>query len=191
MSEKETARTEAAVESPPHTSSDAHYASEEPTGDVALPPGWMYRHRKIAGINIPWYASPKIQLGMVAFVCFLCPGMFNALSGMGGGGKTDATLADNMVSSTPLSIHPNRKPNSLRNRTPPFTLLSLFSVSLEEHSSTGLVLNGRWHSVESDTVFTPSPCSFPFTPVSEASTSLRARFLASAQVYYGLPRAPS
>jgi hypothetical protein len=35
---------------------------------------------------------------MVAFVCFMCPGMFNALGGLGGGGKTDATLADNMVS---------------------------------------------------------------------------------------------
>jgi hypothetical protein len=28
----------------------------------------------------------------------MCPGMFNALGGLGGGGKTDATLADNMVS---------------------------------------------------------------------------------------------
>jgi hypothetical protein len=33
----------------------------------------------------------------VAFVCFLCPGMFNALTGLGGGGKTSTTLADNMV----------------------------------------------------------------------------------------------
>jgi hypothetical protein len=35
---------------------------------------------------------------MVALVCFLCPGMFNALGGMGGGGKADTNLADNMVS---------------------------------------------------------------------------------------------
>lgn len=34
---------------------------------------------------------------MVAFVCFLCPGMFNALSGLGGGGKSDPGLADKMV----------------------------------------------------------------------------------------------
>lgn len=58
----------------------------------------MYRERHVGPLAIPWYASPKIQLGMVAFVCFLCPGMFNALSGMGGGGKTDPTLSDNMVS---------------------------------------------------------------------------------------------
>ena len=106
MSEKETIGTESAaapVEATPNTSTDAHYVSEEPTGDIALPAGWKYRGRRIAGINIPWYASPRIQLGMVAFVCFLCPGMFNALGGMGGGGKTDATLADNMVSFTPTS----------------------------------------------------------------------------------------
>ncbi|PNY22488.1 UNC93-like protein [Tolypocladium capitatum] len=66
------------------------------TDVVDLPAGWRYRQRRIFGFNIPWYASPKTQLGMVAFVCFLCPGMFNALGGMGGGGKTDATLADNM-----------------------------------------------------------------------------------------------
>lgn len=76
----------------------------EPTTGVVLPSGWMYRQRKIGPLNIPWYASPKVQLVMVAFVCFLCPGMFNALSGMGGGGKTDATLADQMVN-YPL-IHP-------------------------------------------------------------------------------------
>jgi len=69
---------------------------EEPTGVVDVPGTWKYRARKIGPITIPWYASPKIQLGMVAFVCFLCPGMFNALGGMGGGGKTDPTLADNM-----------------------------------------------------------------------------------------------
>jgi len=99
MSEKETVGTESAaapVEATRNPSSEAHYTGEEPTGDIVLPSGWKYRGRRIAGVNIPWYASPKIQLGMVAFVCFLCPGMFNALGGLGGGGKTDATLADNM-----------------------------------------------------------------------------------------------
>lgn len=65
-----------------------------------LPRGWMYKQLKIGSFKLPWFASPKIQLGMVAFVCFLCPGMFNALSGLGGGGResSDASLADNMVS---------------------------------------------------------------------------------------------
>ena len=73
----------------------------EPITAIDLPPGWMYRQYRLFGYTLPWYASPKIQLGMVAFVCFMCPGMFNALGGLGGGGKTDPTLADNMVSETP------------------------------------------------------------------------------------------
>lgn len=63
----------------------------------ARPAGWMYTPLRIGKITT-WYASPGFQLGMVAFVCFMCPGMYNALSGLGGGGKTDNTLADNMVS---------------------------------------------------------------------------------------------
>jgi hypothetical protein len=63
---------------------------------LTLPEGKKYRRF----LGLPGYASPKFQLGMVAFVCFLCPGMFNALGGLGGGGKADATLADNMVSRT-------------------------------------------------------------------------------------------
>lgn len=103
MADKETAvgtESAAPIETPPPTS-DPHYSGAEPTGDINIPAGWKYRSRRIFGLNIPWYASPKVQLGMVAFVCFLCPGMFNALGGMGGGGKTTNTTADNMVSSNP------------------------------------------------------------------------------------------
>ncbi|KFY02013.1 hypothetical protein O988_02399 [Pseudogymnoascus sp. VKM F-3808] len=60
------------------------------------PNGWMYRERKIGSIVIPWYASPMFQLIMVSMVCFTCPGMFNALTGLGGGGRDDPTLASNM-----------------------------------------------------------------------------------------------
>jgi hypothetical protein len=41
------------------------------------PTGWKYRERKIGPLTIPWYASPEIQLLMVAFVCFLCPGKWS------------------------------------------------------------------------------------------------------------------
>ncbi|TGO46810.1 hypothetical protein BOTNAR_0563g00060 [Botryotinia narcissicola] len=58
--------------------------------------GWKYKHRRFLGMTF-WYASPRVQLTMVAFVCFLCPGMFNALGGLGGGGKAVPTLADHMV----------------------------------------------------------------------------------------------
>jgi hypothetical protein len=70
---------------------------DEPLGDVQLPPGWMYRSWGVGRWRTPWYASPRFQLGMVAFVCFMCPGMFNALSGLGGGGQADPHLADEMV----------------------------------------------------------------------------------------------
>lgn len=97
MSSKNPAGTDASptadVDAVPHVPND--------TADtIDLPRGWKYRRIHLFGKILPWYASPRIQLGMVAFVCFMCPGMFNALGGMGGGGKTDATLADNMVSSS-------------------------------------------------------------------------------------------
>ncbi|KAK4695678.1 hypothetical protein P7C71_g2106, partial [Lecanoromycetidae sp. Uapishka_2] len=57
--------------------------------------GWRYRIRRLGPLTIPHYASPQIQLLLVAFVCFLCPGMFNAVNGLGGGGQLNATTADN------------------------------------------------------------------------------------------------
>lgn len=73
------------------------HAVDEPVGDLQLPRGWMYKSWGSGRWRTPWYASPRFQLGMVAFVCFMCPGMFNALGGLGGGGHADATLADEMV----------------------------------------------------------------------------------------------
>ncbi|KAG4437555.1 hypothetical protein IFR05_006942 [Cadophora sp. M221] len=86
--------TMAPADTPPTVNSEKEF--EETHHDLDLPSGWMYRQRKLGKFNIPWFASPRVQLIMVSFVCFLCPGMFNALGGMGGGGRTDATLADNM-----------------------------------------------------------------------------------------------
>lgn len=71
------------------------------TSTVDMPTGYKHRQYRLFGYNLPWYASPKIQLGIVAFVCFVCPSMFNALTGMGGGGKKDSTLANNVVSTKP------------------------------------------------------------------------------------------
>ncbi|ORX99948.1 major facilitator superfamily domain-containing protein [Clohesyomyces aquaticus] len=61
---------------------------DEPV-EINLPPGWKYRSWKFGPITVPWYASPESQLILVSFVCFLCPGMFNAVNGMGGGGQLD------------------------------------------------------------------------------------------------------
>jgi hypothetical protein len=78
----------------------ADTTTAEPEG-VVRPAGWMYRSIKIGGFDMGWYASPHIQLGMIAFVCFMCPGMFNALQGLGGAGNANTTVADNMVCAHP------------------------------------------------------------------------------------------
>ncbi|EAU31587.1 conserved hypothetical protein [Aspergillus terreus NIH2624] len=72
------------------------HTADEAAGDLQLPAGWMYKSWGSGRWRTPWYASPRFQLGMVAFVCFMCPGMFNALGGLGGGGKADPKLADQM-----------------------------------------------------------------------------------------------
>ncbi|XP_041010992.1 UNC93-like protein 1 [Juglans microcarpa x Juglans regia] len=41
------------------------------------------------------YNSPFVQVSLIGLVCYCCPGMFNALSGMGGGGQVDPTAANN------------------------------------------------------------------------------------------------
>jgi hypothetical protein len=55
---------------------------------IDRPAGWIYKGFRVFGREY-WYASPKIQLLVVSFVCFMCPGMFNALGGLGGGGQVD------------------------------------------------------------------------------------------------------
>jgi hypothetical protein len=42
-----------------------------------------------------FYYSPYTQLVMLGFVCFMCPGLFNALNGLGAGGQTDARTSAN------------------------------------------------------------------------------------------------
>ncbi|XP_052188021.1 UNC93-like protein 1 [Diospyros lotus] len=41
------------------------------------------------------YNSPLVQVTLIGLVCFCCPGMFNALTGMGGGGQVDHTAVNN------------------------------------------------------------------------------------------------
>jgi MFS family permease len=79
LSEKHVAHD---VDSPEHSVS-------EPAGTLELPNSWKYKRLRLFGYTFPWYASPPVQLVIVSFVCFLCPGMFNAVNGMGGGGQLD------------------------------------------------------------------------------------------------------
>ncbi|KAH0551595.1 hypothetical protein GP486_007188 [Trichoglossum hirsutum] len=57
--------------------------------DTSRPGVWIYEQPRVGPVRRPWYASPLSQLLIVSFVCFLCPGMFNALSGLGGGGQVN------------------------------------------------------------------------------------------------------
>ncbi|XP_068635413.1 UNC93-like protein 1 [Aristolochia californica] len=57
---------------------------EEDVAPAAVPLGGVFR-----------YNSPLVQVALIGLVCFCCPGMFNALSGMGGGGQVDPTAANN------------------------------------------------------------------------------------------------
>ncbi|OJJ42679.1 hypothetical protein ASPZODRAFT_147092 [Penicilliopsis zonata CBS 506.65] len=75
---------------------ETHVTHEE----IPRPPGWMYKSFRIGRWQTGWYASPRIQLGLVAFVCFMCPGMYNALGGLGGAGRASTGLADNMAVAT-------------------------------------------------------------------------------------------
>lgn len=52
-----------------------HSRGQHPeSGEINLPPSWRYKSLKVGPITLPWYASPKSQLILVSFVCFLCPG---------------------------------------------------------------------------------------------------------------------
>lgn len=50
------------------------------------PKRWYNQGLRVGGKQLPPFNSSMVQLIMVSFVCFLCPGMFNALSGTGGAG---------------------------------------------------------------------------------------------------------
>ncbi|KAF4507079.1 hypothetical protein G6O67_005754 [Ophiocordyceps sinensis] len=63
------------------------------SGQTQRPGGFMYRPFRIFGSEL-WYASPKVQLFMVSIVCFLCPGMYNSLTGLGGGGQVNTAVQD-------------------------------------------------------------------------------------------------
>ncbi|KAF9234668.1 hypothetical protein BU15DRAFT_89902 [Melanogaster broomeanus] len=46
------------------------------------------------------YYHPITQIIMLGFVCFLCPGMFNALTGLGGGGQIGTATSANSTCAT-------------------------------------------------------------------------------------------
>jgi|TARA_R110002003_G_scaffold44_8_gene3284 MFS family permease len=75
---------------PAHDVSSADHSMTD-SNTLELPNSWKYKRFTVLGFKLPWFASPPIQLVIVSVVCFMCPGMFNALNGMGGGGQLDPT----------------------------------------------------------------------------------------------------
>ncbi|ODV88848.1 hypothetical protein CANCADRAFT_32301 [Tortispora caseinolytica NRRL Y-17796] len=59
------------------------------------PRKWYERSLKIGKWQLYPLNHSFVQLIIVAFVCFLCPGMFNALSGLGGAGQLDPNTINN------------------------------------------------------------------------------------------------
>lgn len=84
-------RSEKGIEIPQNTS-DVETGRQD--NSVTGKP-WMYKPIKLGPWAFPWFASPQTQLILVSFVCFLCPGMFNAVSGLGGAGQLDKTDVNN------------------------------------------------------------------------------------------------
>lgn len=67
----------------------ANYDQEATQDTQVMGKPWMYKQLSIGRWKLPWFASPMVQLLLVSFVCFLCPGMYNAVTGLGGGGQLD------------------------------------------------------------------------------------------------------
>lgn len=42
-----------------------------------------------------FYYNATTQIVMLGFVCFMCPGLFNAINGLGAGGQVDSTNSAN------------------------------------------------------------------------------------------------
>lgn len=51
-------------------------------------------HARPTGIR-GWYYNTTTQVVLLGFVCFMCPGLFNSLNGLGGGGQLKETTSAN------------------------------------------------------------------------------------------------
>ena len=93
MSEQSKDKVAAAAETSPRTDQPAdtfEVGELHPTGKP-----WMHKSWKIGPVKIPAYASTEFQIVFVALASFLCPGMFNAVNGLGGGGLVSAQDINN------------------------------------------------------------------------------------------------
>ncbi|KAF9492248.1 MFS general substrate transporter [Pleurotus eryngii] len=54
----------------------------------------VVRFERLTGLKGLYY-HPMTQVALIGFVCFMCPGLFNALNGLGAGGQVDNTTSAN------------------------------------------------------------------------------------------------
>ncbi|KAJ8088913.1 hypothetical protein PM082_014159 [Marasmius tenuissimus] len=68
--------------------------SDNEKGSISSTDGQQQIYERPKGIR-GWYSHPITQTCMLGFVCFMCPGLFNALNGLGAGGQVDSTTSAN------------------------------------------------------------------------------------------------
>ncbi|KAG6829301.1 hypothetical protein H0H87_011967 [Tephrocybe sp. NHM501043] len=71
--------------------SEKGYYPHNTHGDDGYTSEILPQHTGIKGF---WY-HPLNQAILLGFVCFMCPGLFNALNGLGAGGQVDSTTSAN------------------------------------------------------------------------------------------------
>ncbi|KAH7914440.1 major facilitator superfamily domain-containing protein [Hygrophoropsis aurantiaca] len=75
----------------------AHSANEKCENPSAAESSSLETYERPKGLRGVYY-HPVTQVIMLGFTCFLCPGIYNALTGLGGGGQVDATISANSLS---------------------------------------------------------------------------------------------
>ena len=71
----------------------SHHSTNSLT-DVRDGGGGVDEHASPTGLMGRYY-HPVVQVVMLGFVCFMVPGLFNALNGLGGGGQVNPSTSAN------------------------------------------------------------------------------------------------
>lgn len=70
-----------------------HYELKQHTPEEIASSGKWYDQRYIKGL--PQFSNAMVQIVLLSFIIFLTPGCFNAITGIGGSGIEDHSVADN------------------------------------------------------------------------------------------------
>ena len=70
-----------------------HHSSSSQEDGLPTPPELEYHPRPTGFRGI--FTNTHTQVVFLGFVCFMCPGLFNALNGLGGSGQLDQRTSAN------------------------------------------------------------------------------------------------